>query len=226
MLRLLHLCDSLFPIGSFAYSDGLEAATATGAIVDADGLREWLNICLHEGFARLEGPCLQVAHSAILVDDWDTIAGVDAELQAFRPAASVRRSSRAMGQRMLTTWESIYPDIRLARLRHLARDGVIGPTLPISFAAACACAGIRAPEALFGFAYTRLAATISAAMRTMPIGQSEAHAMLADTLARVPAAVGIVAGVVAEGAGPMAFAPAMDIAVMAQPHLHSRLFRS
>jgi len=29
LLCLLHLCDSLFPIGSFAYSDGLESAAAS-----------------------------------------------------------------------------------------------------------------------------------------------------------------------------------------------------
>ena len=31
LLALLHLCDSLFPIGSFAYSDGLESAAAAGS---------------------------------------------------------------------------------------------------------------------------------------------------------------------------------------------------
>jgi hypothetical protein len=30
LLALLHVSDSLFPIGGFGYSDGLEAATAAG----------------------------------------------------------------------------------------------------------------------------------------------------------------------------------------------------
>src|SRR6185503_8361644 len=29
LLALLHLCDSLFPLGGFAHSDGLEAATTS-----------------------------------------------------------------------------------------------------------------------------------------------------------------------------------------------------
>ena len=32
LLALLHLCDSLFPIGGFGYSDGLEAATTAGLL--------------------------------------------------------------------------------------------------------------------------------------------------------------------------------------------------
>ena len=31
LLSLLHLCDSLFPIGGFSYSDGLESATYVGS---------------------------------------------------------------------------------------------------------------------------------------------------------------------------------------------------
>ena len=39
LLALLHLCDSLLPIGGFSCSDGLESGTASGAIATADGLR-------------------------------------------------------------------------------------------------------------------------------------------------------------------------------------------
>lgn len=32
LLALLHVSDSLFPIGGFGYADGLEAATAAGLV--------------------------------------------------------------------------------------------------------------------------------------------------------------------------------------------------
>jgi urease accessory protein len=103
------------------------------------------------------------------------------------------------------------------------QDSRFGPALPIAFAGACACSGIDRRRAVEGFAYTRLAATISAAMRLMPIGQTGAHALLARTLARVPATAELVAS---RNEGPESFAPAMDIAAMTQQYLHSRLFRS
>ena len=108
----MHLCDSLFPIGSFGYSDGLETATASGAIASVDDLRAWLDVCLDETIARTEGPALRLAWLAIDRGDWDRLLAIDEELTALRPASSLRRSSRAMGQRLVTTWQRLHPDVR------------------------------------------------------------------------------------------------------------------
>jgi urease accessory protein len=223
MLRLLHLCDSLFPIGGFAYSDGLETATAGHAVADAGDLGAWLDVCLDETFARLDGPAVWQAWAAVAGADWTVLTMLDEEIAALRPAASARRSSQAMGLRLLTAWQALYPDARLAQVLTLAGARRIGPALPIAFAGACACSGIERRQAAEAFAYTRLSATISAAMRLMAIGQSDAHRLLARTLERVPS---IVAGFVHRDARLQSFTPAMDIAAMSQQHLHSRLFRS
>jgi len=223
MLPLLHLCDSLFPIGSFAYSDGLESATSAGTVADADALHDWLDAGLDDTYGRLEGPAVWRAWSAFDDAQWDALEALDAELTALRPSSSARRSSRAMGLRLLTSWHSLHPDARLEHAVTLAREGRLGPVLPIAFAAACASAGIDRRQSLEAFAYTRLAATISAAMRLMPIGQTDAHALLARTLDRVPR---VVDAIVERDADPESFTPALDVAVMTQQYLHSRLFRS
>jgi urease accessory protein len=226
---LLHLCDSLFPIGGFAYSDGLEAATspregeAGERVQTAAQLRGWLDVCLDETIGHLEGPAVWRAWLAFGAADWDAIVDADGELTALRPSSSARQSSRAMGLRLLTTWHALYPHPHLDHARALARDGAIGPTLPIAFAGACACAGIERRLAVEGYAYARLMATISAAMRVMPIGQTDAHTVLARTLERIPHVVDTMAASEAE---PTCFTPAMDIAAMTQQYLHSRLFRS
>lgn len=223
MLRLLHLCDSLFPIGGFAYSDGLETATVRGLVADLDGLRAWVDVCLDETFGRLEGPAVWQAWSAFTGADWDGVTALDEEIAALRPSASARRSSRAMGLRLLTTWHTLHPEPRLSELLALARAGRLGPALPIAFAAACVSSGVDRRRAVEAFAYTRLSATTSAAMRLMPIGQSDAHALLARTLDRVPP---VVDAIVQRDAGLESFTPAMDVAAMSQQYLHSRLFRS
>ena len=42
VLSLLQLCDSLFPLGAFAHSDGLEAATTSGAVATSStAVRRW-----------------------------------------------------------------------------------------------------------------------------------------------------------------------------------------
>jgi urease accessory protein len=228
MIRLLHLCDSLFPIGGFGYSDGLEAAVvrlpAEGADASAiEALRAWVDVILDESLGRLDGPTVWLAWLAVAERDWEALADLDEEAIALRPSSSARRSSRAMGSRLLTTWHALYPDDRVGHAVSLAQRGALGPALPIAFAAACVSADVDRRHAVEAFAYTRLAATISAAMRLMPVGQTEAHALLARTLDRVPV---IVDAIAERNAAPESFAPALDIAVMSQQYLHSRLFRT
>jgi urease accessory protein len=230
-LAILHLCDSLFPVGAFAYSDGLEAAAVawtrdavgqeTGAVVER--LRAWMGVTLDETMGRLEGPAVWRAWPAFHEERWDVIAALDEELTALRPSAAARRASRAIGLRLLTTWSTLHPDPRLEAGLERARRGRLGPTLPVAFAGACACAGVARRRSVEAFAYTRLAATMSAAMRLLPIGQTGAHGLLARTLDRVPAVVDAIAR---RDAPPESFAPALDIAAMSQQYLHSRLFRS
>ena len=233
MLPLLHLCDSLFPIGGFAYSDGLEAATTVrltpdttpvkAGISDISALRDWMDACLDETVGRLEGPAVWQAWTAFRHEDWHALMELDEELDALRPASSVRRSSRAMGLRLLTTWRTLHPDPRLATAEALARAGRLGPALPIAFAGACAVSGIERRHAVEAFAYTRLAATVSAAMRLMPIGQTDAHLLLARTLDRLPT---VADGIIERDGRLESFSPALDIAAMTQQYLHARLFRS
>jgi urease accessory protein len=222
LLALLHLCDSLFPIGAFGYSDGLEAATAAGLVETPGDLRAWLEVCLDEVVGRMDGRAALRAWSAFDRQEWEAICELDEEVTAMRASATLRRSSRAMGLRLVTTWGALYPDRRLDHLLELARMQRLGPALPLAFGCACASAGVAMREAGAAFAYTRLASTTSAALRLMRIGQTDAHAQLAKTLDRVP----LVVAAMTTRARPESFTPAMDVAAMTQQYLHSRLFRS
>jgi urease accessory protein len=222
LLALLHLCDSLFPIGGFGYSDGLEAATAAGLVETPADLQTWLNVCLDEVVGRMDGPAALLGWSAFERQDWQAICELDGEITAMRPASATRRSNRAMGLRLVTTWSAMYPDQRLEHLLDLARGQRLGPSLPIAFGCSCASAGVSMRDTCAAFTYTRLASTTSAALRLMQIGQTNAHARLAKTLERVPAVV----EAITTRARPESFAPAMDVSAMTQQYLHSRLFRS
>jgi urease accessory protein len=219
LVALLHLCDSLFPIGSFAHSDGLEAATTQQQIETADDLRSWMDVTLSATLRWSEGPAVHRAWEAFVHGQYATIAMIDDEVHALRPTSSGRDATRAMGGRLLKTWQQIRPNESVARLlRERARF-----SLPVAFGVVSAASAIAVHAAVEGFMYSRLAAIVSAAMRLMPIGQHEGHALLAEMLGRVPA----VADAVISDPGPLkSFTPMLDVMAMSQQYGHSRLFRS
>jgi urease accessory protein len=219
LVALLHLCDSLFPIGSFAHSDGLEAATATGEIRTVGDLRSWMEVTLSETLRRIEGPAVARAWDAASRCEPALLATIDDEVYALRASSTGRESTRAMGTRLLKTWQQIRPH-EAAAITRLERTHL---TLPVAFGVVAAASGIASPAAIEGFIYTRLASTISAAMRLIPLGQRDGHELLAQTLARVPA----LAEAIAADDSPLgAFTPILDVTSISHQYVESRLFKS
>jgi urease accessory protein len=219
LVVLLHLCDSLFPLGSFAHSDGLEAATTSGQIRTAGDLRAWMQTVLEVSLERCDAPAVRSAREAFLDGNVASLACIDAEVYALRPSSAGRAAGRAMGSRLIKTWQQIRPEDGV--------EPVVGSgaafMLPTAFGIVAAAATISAKDAVEAFMYTRLAAVVSSAMRLMPLGQREGHTMLAQLLGSVPTAA---ARVLAAPRPLQSFAPALDLATMNQQYGHSRLFRS
>ena len=216
---LLQLCDSLFPVGAFAHSDGLETAVSGGRVSDLAGLRAWVDALLAETIAECEAPAVGAAHAAALRRDVVALAALDEELHAMRPSAAGRAASRTMGTRLLRTWQHIRPTGAVAAIQGALQQA----TYPVAFGIVCAASEIPVRATLESFMYTRLAATVSSAMRLMPLGQHDAHTLLAEMLQQVPSRA---AAVAADPAPPRCFVPLADIAAMGHQYLHSRLFRS
>ena len=221
LLPLLHLCDSLFPIGAFAHSDGLESATDAGLVASAADLGAWMDASLVQVLAQSDGPAVCLAWRAFQERDWTSLLAINADAFALRPSAASRQATRAMGGRLVRTWWQLYEpagfDEMFARI-----DVDRTMTLPPAFGVVCASMGVEAREAVEGFIYTRLASAASAAMRLLPIGQHEAHRVLAAHLRSTPSIV----DAIVRQPSVSSFAPALDIVGMSHQYVRSRLFRS
>lgn len=217
LLPLLHLCDSLFPIGAFSHSDGLESVTSSGQLRTGSDLSAWLAVVIGQSLRHLEAPAVARAWQAARDGRIGALRSLDEELYALRPSAAGREATRAMGARLLSTWMRIRPetDAALSKLP--------GCTLPVAFGAVCAVSNVARQDAVAGYAYTRLSTAVSSALRLMVLGQHEGHRVLSDALRTVTE---MATAAIDDDRPLAAFTPVQDIAAMRHQYLHSRLFRS
>jgi urease accessory protein len=218
LLTLLHVNDSLFPTGGFAYSDGLETAVTNGLVDGAVSLQEWMQHYVDHVFVPCDGLAAKLAMNLHKQNNWPALQELDEELTALKPSAAVRASSRTQGKMFLKSIAGIH--------HHSDFEGATRDysNLPILYGIVGSVFGFVPRDALLSFAYMRLAGTASASLRLMSIGQGEVHAVLHRVLQTVPVAVDKIIN--SSEVGLTCFAPMMDIQQMNHRQVYSRLFRS
>ncbi|MGO1793309.1 MAG: urease accessory protein UreF [Oceanisphaera sp.] len=168
LLALLHLSSPALPIGSFAYSSGLESAIDLQWITNEAELQSWLEGMLH-GMAHLDIPVLlrlseaRAKHDAQLGQEW----------------SDYLRASRE-------THELLFEDEQqaMALVRLLKGQGVDVSSLPKepAFMAVYSLAaehwGLSAPWAAVGYLWSWLENQLTVASKTLPLGQTAAQRVL------------------------------------------------
>jgi urease accessory protein len=219
-VHALQLTDSFFPVGAFAYSDGLETAAANGTVHDAESLRIWMNHFLDQAFLPCDGLAFMKSADAFRRGDFETVCRIDDELTAIKPAAAVRNASRSVGKRLFAAYSEISKDPGFAKFVQTLPQC----NAPVAYAVVMTHRGMNSREALLAFGYSRLAGIVSAGLRLIAMGQQQAQILLAELLERLPDAVERIVQMESE---PLrSFAPMMDIAQMNHQYVYSRLFRS
>src|SRR5262249_22576071 len=95
---------------------------------------------------------------------------------------------------------------------------------PVSYGVVFSHLGLDACESLLAFGYGRLAGTVSAALRLIPLGQQHAQILLTAALDQLPHAV---KRILEKEEEPLrSFSPLLDVEQMNHRHVYSRLFRS
>lgn len=222
-LRLLQLVSPALPVGAFSYSEGLEVQVQAGRLPDAAAVAAWLEAELQRGLLAVEAAALAPLRSAL--ERWregqpqgeSTVRELDGWLLAQREAAEVRAQQRQMGRSLLQLLADLgWP------LPSSAAPAPLG--WPAAWAWAGLCLELDAAEVREAYLYGWCANQISAAVRLVPLGPTEAQRLqlaLAPRLAACAAAL--------EGRDPRDLrcgGVGASIAQLGHGALYSRLFRS
>ena len=176
LYRLLAWLSPAYPIGAFSYSHGVETAVEEGFIKDRISLIAWMETVLLAGTGRVDGALFAAAWRAAEAKDWPAFDAIAERAAAWRGTSEMALESRQQGGSFLSITRNAWRHADLDTA-HERLGGEIA--LPVAVALAAAAHGIALEMALSGYLHAFTANLISAALRTVPLGQSDGQLALA-----------------------------------------------
>jgi urease accessory protein len=217
LLLLLNWMSPAFPIGSFAYSHGLEWAIAEGLVHDQATTRDWISAIITEGSGWNDAVIFAAA-----------CAGEDVNELALALCASHERflETTQLGAAFQIAVNAFSPLGGEKEGAHRASDGMDEGALAYPFAAAVACKAMKIEphHSLLAFLQGFSNALVSVAVRLVPIGQTAGLNIMRDLLPVIAATAERAAHSSLEDLGSCAVMS--DIAAMKHESLQPRIFRT
>jgi urease accessory protein len=221
LARLLQFGDSMFPIGGFAFSSGLESAIQQRVVTNAATLLEFARTATAQA-ASGDGIALIHAHRAARVGDLSEVMRIDERVFARKLSSENRTMSIRMGRKAAELGAQVTGAPLAASWLDRIESGATPGCLPLSLAVNFAAQELPAREAFVAHQYGVAVTILGAALRLMRIGHVETQKMLYelngsadDAYARAAtASLDDMAG----------FAPMTEILAAVHVRAHVRLF--
>ena len=224
LLQLMWLASPALPIGGFSYSEGIEAGVDSACIATFREANDWLVDQLHLTLARADLAVVAKAIAAWRRDDLDRIDELNNWVLQIRETSELRLQTEQMGRSMLD-WlrkqPSFHVNFHVDKNEH---DFLKSPTYPLVFALAASSTQASVRDCLMSFAFGWAENMTQAAVRAVPLGQTDGQRILANLADYIPAAVD--AAMRLQDSERQAFSPMLAILSSQHETQYSRLFRS
>lgn len=208
-----------FPVGAYSFSHGLENAVETGLITDSDSAKRWISDLLTVGDGHAD--LVFLAHAWAAGGDEQALEEIHELALAFQPSQEIRVESTAQGNSFLRTVAETWPCDIIETLQRVAGDTVV---YPVALGAVARAHGIAQDATLEAYGHAFIANLVSAAVRLVPLGQTDGQRITAS----LQATVGNTA--IRAAATPLQYVSSSclmaDIASMQHEVQYTRLFRS
>jgi urease accessory protein len=218
LYRLMSWLSPTYPVGTQTFSHGLEWCVEAGEVTDAVQAGDWIQGVLRYGSGRADAVLLTHAaraNSAAAVREVAELA------LALCSSAERRLESTALGHAFYQATRNSWPCRRLELLEALGEDAI---PYPVAVGVATAGHGIPNHVARMAYLHAFAASLIAAAVRLVPLADTEGQRLMAAMEPSVRAVAQTTGQLPLEGLGGCAILA--DIASMCHEMQHPRQFRS
>lgn len=187
LIRLMSWLSPAFPVGSFAYSHGLEYAVEAGLVRDRKSLLGWLTDVLIEGAGRVDAVLLTHVWRAFSNGNRAEVEELVDRATAWRGTAETALESMAQGRAFMAAVGAGWPEVGQAGSARGdgGEKGGDRSGYPQAIAHGCAvgiaaaAAGISSRQAVLAYLNGFATNLVSAGVRLIPLGQREGVWVLA-----------------------------------------------
>ncbi|MEO0562794.1 MAG: urease accessory UreF family protein, partial [Chloroflexota bacterium] len=178
LITLQQLTDSMFPSGSFVHSEGLETYVQSGIIASPEELEALLRIRLLQGLALSDWVATQAAMDFYVQEDLASLLQLDEKLSAMKIAMESREASMRSGRQTLRTVLAFLKGAFLHDYQRAVKNQSAQGHQALVFGVICAAMQIEKRPALAAYGYSFVSGQVSAAIKLMRMGQTQAQQLL------------------------------------------------
>lgn len=186
VLRIIQLCDSNFPVGSFNHSYGMETYLRNNEIENTNTFRNWLKIYLNKQFIYSDGLCIRMLYDVLKNQDKESleitkeILDLDRKITVQSIAKETRDGGKLIAGRMIKMFIDLYDfEILKAYDKKIKAKEAFGHPA-IVFGLALYSLGLDVKEAISYHIYSTISTLIQNAVRTIPLGQKDGQVLLKE----------------------------------------------
>jgi urease accessory protein len=221
LYRLMTWLSPAYPVGAFSYSHGIEWVVETGVVHDPGSLQGWVEGIVTQGGGWCDAVFFAHAWRAAHERRGDALAHVAELAAAFASTKERRLETCAQGDAFISVTERAWPCEALARLR----SGWAGAVAyPVAVAVAAAGHGVPLAPALLATLHAYASNLVSAGVRLIPLGQTDAQRIVAALLPTIQRVSRRAEQEPLEDIG--GIATLSDISAMRHETQYTRLFRT
>jgi urease accessory protein len=220
LYRLLAWFSPSYPIGAFSYSHGVEYAVEAACVKNAAGLSDWIGHILRHGTGWLDAVLLKEAYRA--GGDLKRLDELADLALAWRGTAETALESAQQGGSFLSVTRAAWGHEILDAFA--ARRGERPVPLCIAIGVAAQAHELDLPMVMLAYLHAFAANLVSAAVRLIPLGQTDGQRSLQALMSVVEGVVPCALACDLEDCGTAA--TMVDISSMMHETQYTRLFRS
>ena len=217
ILQLLRLCSPALPIGSYAYSQGLETACETNLVRDKNSLQEWIIGVMNNNIKYLDVPVFSRLFDAHVTQNEDAVNYWNQFLLSSRETSELYFEDTQIGGALIR----LLVDLDMTQACKWTESDC---SMANAFCIACTNWNIDKTSGASGMIWSWCENQVGIGIKLIPLGQTNGQQIVSEVVHHIPSIVNEGLQLDEEHIG--ASSPGLVIASMQHEDQYSRLFRS